>query len=227
MPHPPDPRSAYLHIPFCHRRCFYCDFVVVPLGGSGRCGLRARQRASITAYLNQLQREIAAAPNGAPLATIYIGGGTPLPLTSDQIGALIDALRHRYGIQQGAEITLEMDPASFDQRKLQQIIGCGVNRISLGGQSFDDEVLDRPGRRHRRQDLLEACAWMQVAYGMVSSAPEPGSDPEPPRSDCGFVGSPTGAGSPAMPLIFGFMTYPWNLNGVSAAATAGPVGSAG
>ena len=163
MPHPPHPRSAYLHIPFCHRRCFYCDFAVVPLGDRADAD-SGPGSTSIAAYLNLLQREIAAAPDGAPLATIYIGGGTPSLLTADQIGALIDALRRRFGIQQGAEITLEMDPASFDQRKLQRLMDCGVNRISLGGQSFDDDVLERLGRRHRRQDLLEACAWMQLAH---------------------------------------------------------------
>ena len=163
MPHPHHPRSAYLHIPFCHRRCFYCDFAVVPLGDRADAD-SGPGSTSIAAYLNLLQREIAAAPDGAPLATIYIGGGTPSLLTADQIGALIDALRRRFGIQQGAEITLEMDPASFDQRKLQRLMDCGVNRISLGGQSFDDDVLERLGRRHRRQDLLEACAWMQLAH---------------------------------------------------------------
>ena len=163
MPYPPPPRSAYLHIPFCHRRCYYCDFAVVPLGDrvDAKDGPGSR---SIADYLQLLHREIAAAPGGPPLSTVYIGGGTPSLLTADQIGALLSALRQQFGLQPGAEITLEMDPASFDQAQLMAVLAAGVNRISLGGQSFDDAVLDDLGRRHRRADLLEACHWMQAAH---------------------------------------------------------------
>ena len=163
MPYPPPPRSAYLHIPFCHRRCYYCDFAVVPLGDrvDARDGPGSR---SIAEYLQLIHREIAAAPSGPPLSTVYIGGGTPSLLTADQIGALLSALRQQFGLQPGAEITLEMDPASFDQAQLMAVLAAGVNRISLGGQSFDDAVLDDLGRRHRRADLLEACHWMQAAH---------------------------------------------------------------
>jgi putative oxygen-independent coproporphyrinogen III oxidase len=154
------PRSAYLHIPFCHRRCFYCDFAVVPLGdradafgGSGS--------GSIEAYLDLLSAEISLSPQGPALATVYVGGGTPSLLRPDQISGLLQQLRGRFGFQQGAEITLEMDPATFEQSDLQSLIAAGVTRVSLGGQSFDDERLAALGRRHRRQDLLEACHWLQ------------------------------------------------------------------
>jgi len=154
------PRSAYLHIPFCHRRCFYCDFAVVPLGdradafgGSGS--------GSIEAYLDLLSAEISLSPQGPALATVYVGGGTPSLLRSDQISGLLQQLRSRFGFQQGAEITLEMDPATFEQSDLQSLIAAGVTRVSLGGQSFDDVRLAALGSRHRRQDLLEACHWLQ------------------------------------------------------------------
>ena len=162
MPYPLPPRSAYLHIPFCHRRCYYCDFAVVPLGDrvDARDGPGSR---SIEDYLQLLHREIASASSGPPLSTVYIGGGTPSLLTVDQIAALLAALRKRFGLQQGAEITLEMDPASFDHDQLIAVLAAGVNRISLGGQSFDDAVLMDLGRRHRRADLLEACRWMRAA----------------------------------------------------------------
>ena len=156
------PRSAYLHIPFCHRRCYYCDFAVVPLGdradGSGGPG-----SASIEAYLVLLQREIALTPGGPPLSTVYLGGGTPSLLTPAQVGGLLDALRRRYGLAPGAEISLEMDPASFDQPRLEGYLAAGINRVSLGGQSFDDIVLADLGRRHRRADLLEAAGWLRQA----------------------------------------------------------------
>ena len=167
----PLPRSAYLHIPFCHRRCFYCDFPVVPLGdraggAPGQTGSR-----SIEAYLELLCGEIEASPAGPPLSTIYVGGGTPSMLTAEQLRAVLRSLKRRYGFAPGAEISLELDPASFDQTRLQGYLRAGVNRVSLGGQSFDDDVLERLGRRHRRRDLLEAAAWLQQAraQGELSS----------------------------------------------------------
>ena len=85
-------------------------------------------------------------------------------LSPNQIGGLLDELNGRFGIQQGAEITLEMDPASFDKVYLESVIYKGVNRISLGGQSFDDDVLKKLGRRHTSEDLIEACSWMDIAH---------------------------------------------------------------
>ncbi len=157
------PRSAYLHIPFCHRRCFYCDFAVVPLGDRAGAAAGEPGSASIMHYLELLHREIAASQDGAPLSTVYLGGGTPSLLAPEQVAALLGALVARYGIAAGAEITLELDPASFDQRRLQGYLDAGINRVSLGGQSFDDAVLASLGRRHRRHDLLQAISWLQAA----------------------------------------------------------------
>ncbi len=153
------PRAAYLHIPFCHRRCFYCDFAVVPLGDRAD-GARS---GSVAAYLELLHAEIGAAPPGPPLSTVYLGGGTPSLLTPAQVGGLLDALRRRYGLAPAAEVTLEMDPASFDQQRLQGMLAAGVSRVSLGGQSFDDGVLERLGRRHRRADLEQTAGWLRRA----------------------------------------------------------------
>ncbi|WP_411871018.1 radical SAM family heme chaperone HemW [Vulcanococcus limneticus] len=153
------PRSAYLHIPFCHRRCFYCDFAVVPLGDRAD----GASSGSIARYLEQLLAEIAAAPDRPPLSTVYVGGGTPSMLTPAQLGQLLAALRARFGLAPGAELSLEMDPASFDQDRLAGYLAAGVNRVSLGGQSFDDAVLERLGRRHRRADLLQAATWLAAA----------------------------------------------------------------
>jgi oxygen-independent coproporphyrinogen-3 oxidase len=74
-------------------------------------------------------------------------------------------------LQSGSEITLEMDPASFERMDLEALLRCGVNRVSLGGQSFDDQVLESLGRRHRRSDLLEACEWLHgaVEHGALRS----------------------------------------------------------
>jgi oxygen-independent coproporphyrinogen-3 oxidase len=153
------PRSAYLHIPFCHRRCFYCDFAVVPLGDHAD----GANSGSIAGYLELLLGEIAAAPAGPPLATVYVGGGTPSMLTPAQVGSLLAALGTHFGLAPGAEISLEMDPASFDGPRLAGYLAAGVNRVSLGGQSFDDAVLERLGRRHRSTDLLQAASWLHQA----------------------------------------------------------------
>lgn len=157
---PAGPRAAYLHIPFCHRRCFYCDFPVVPLGDRAD----GERSASIPAYLHLLTAEIAAAPPGPPLSTVYLGGGTPSLLSPAQVGSLLAALRHRYGLAPAAEISLELDPASFDRQRLAGYLAAGVNRVSLGGQSFDDGVLAQLGRRHRAADLHEAIDWLQRAF---------------------------------------------------------------
>ena len=159
---PVTPRSAYLHIPFCHRRCYYCDFAVVPLGDRAD-GASGPGSASIRAYLELLQREIALAPGGPPLSTVYLGGGTPSLLSPDQVAGLLEALARRFGLADGAEITLEMDPASFDEARLNGYLASGINRVSLGGQSFEDAVLDSLGRRHRRRDLLQAAGWLARA----------------------------------------------------------------
>jgi oxygen-independent coproporphyrinogen-3 oxidase len=157
------PRSAYLHIPFCHRRCFYCDFPVVPLGDRASGAAGDPGSASIAAYLQLLLGEIALAPSGPPLSTVYVGGGTPSMLTAVQLAELLNALRRRFGFAPAAEVSLELDPASFDQRRLAGYLAAGVNRVSLGGQSFDDAVLERLGRRHRRADLVEAAGWLHTA----------------------------------------------------------------
>ncbi len=158
----PAPRSAYIHVPFCHRRCFYCDFAVVPLGDKADAQGGPGSR-SIEAYLGQLLHEIELSPTGPPLATVYIGGGTPSLLTPEQVGRVLNTLRAHFGFQSGSEITLEMDPASFERLDLEALLRCGVNRVSLGGQSFDDQVLESLGRRHRRSDLVQACEWLHRA----------------------------------------------------------------
>ncbi len=157
------PRSAYLHIPFCHRRCFYCDFAVVPLGDKAN-GEAGPGSSSIKSYLKLLHREIDLVKDHTPLSTVYIGGGTPSLLSPTQINSLLNHLRNLFGFQHGAEITLEIDPASFNQISLDAFLGIGINRLSLGGQSFDDDLLLKLGRRHSSKELIEACNWIHERY---------------------------------------------------------------
>ena len=134
------PRAAYLHIPFCHRRCFYCDFAVVPLGDHAD----GAHSASIAAYLPLLQAEIAASPNPAPLSTVYIGGGTPSLLTPEQMGQLLEGLRQHFGFAPGinsSSRTREAGPAATttttaeQQHQYQQPPPSFMNSNSSSGNS--------------------------------------------------------------------------------------------
>ena len=157
------PRSAYLHIPFCHKRCFYCDFSIIPLGNSA-ADPASPGITSINAYLDLLHREIAITPKGPALSTIYFGGGTPSLLKESELGNLLEKLKKKFGIQDGAEINMEIDPATFVENDLEEYLKIGINRVSLGGQSFEDSTLALIGRKHNRFDLIEACKWVNKFF---------------------------------------------------------------
>ena len=153
------PRSAYVHIPFCHKRCFYCDFSIIPLGDSAETPGSPRI-TSINAYLDLLHREISISPKGPALSTIYFGGGTPSLLNKHEVGDLLNHLQGKFGLQDGAEITMEVDPATFVENDLKGFLEIGINRLSLGGQAFDDSTLASIGRKHNHSQLIEACNWV-------------------------------------------------------------------
>ena len=156
------PRSAYIHIPFCHRRCFYCDFAVIPVGDNVS-SLEGYGSEMIKNYLHFLFKEILSIRHKTPMSTIYIGGGTPSILDPKQIKELIKLFKDNYGIDYGAEITMEVDPASFNEESLYGFIDAGVNRFSLGVQSFNDEILKKAGRRHTLNDVQDSCKWLREA----------------------------------------------------------------
>ena len=157
------PRSAYIHIPFCHRRCFYCDFSIIPMGDSVE-SLNGDGSETIKDYLRFLKKEILSIKHKSSLSTIYFGGGTPSILNPIQIRDLILLFKDFYGIDNGAEITMEIDPASFDVNDLEGFINAGVNRFSLGAQSFNNEILFEAGRRHNDKDVNNACIWLYQAH---------------------------------------------------------------
>ena len=159
------PRSAYVHIPFCHRRCFYCDFAVIPLGNKVET-LQGYGSKTVKDYLYFLHKEILSIKHKSPLSTIYIGGGTPSILDPKQIKEIIDLFKRNYGIDYGAEITMEVDPASFTQDDLHGFINAGINRFSLGVQSFNNQILQKSGRRHLREDAEKSCLWLKREYDL-------------------------------------------------------------
>lgn len=149
------PQSAYVHIPFCRRRCFYCDFPITVAGDRARGETSPR----IQTYVDTLCREIQATPVlGGSLQTIFLGGGTPSLLSVPQVDQILTQLAERFGLDTDAEISMEMDPGTFTRENLQALRSLGLNRVSLGVQSFHDEQLAACGRTHRVADVEQAIA---------------------------------------------------------------------
>lgn len=155
------PTAAYIHIPFCRRRCYYCDFPISVVGDNTTSNNAATM---VEEYLWALKKEIQTAPQLAkPLQTVFFGGGTPSILSVWQLAAILNVIDRQLGIAADAEISIEMDPGTFDLEKLQGYLDAGINRISLGVQSFDDQLLAVCGRTHNHKDILQAIALIKQA----------------------------------------------------------------
>ncbi len=147
------PRNAYVHIPFCRRRCYYCDFPVSVVGDKAT----GSTSGTIETYVEVLCQEISTTPAlGRSLETVFFGGGTPSLLAVEQLERILDSLNQRFGIATGAEISMEMDPGTFSLQQLQGYQNAGVNRVSLGVQAFQDELLNVCGRSHSSTDIFAA-----------------------------------------------------------------------
>lgn len=161
------PRSAYLHIPFCRRRCFYCDFPVavvgdkVPLGTGDR--INGSNSKTIAHYVEVLCQEIQQTPkSGQPLATVFFGGGTPSLLSVEQLAQILTVLEQQFGLEAAAELSMEIDPATFDLAQLAGYKAAGINRVSLGVQAFQGHLLQAAGRSHTVADIEAAIAVVQA-----------------------------------------------------------------
>jgi len=152
--------SLYLHIPFCHTRCYYCDFNTY----AGILPLREP-------YVRALLSEIALAGEQARLAdgslrrarTIFFGGGTPSLLTVGQVRRLLDACRAAFALDEDAEITLEANPGTLTRAQLVGLREAGINRLSLGSQSFDGQLLKTLGRIHTPEEITRALGSARAA----------------------------------------------------------------
>ena len=149
------PRAAYVHVPFCIHRCGYCDFTLV----AGRDEL-------IPAYLKSLETELQAAGGPYEVDTLFIGGGTPSQLSADQLAELLSLIRHHLPLAAGGECSLEANPDGLSQQKLQVIADGGVNRLSLGVQSFDSATLATLERQHTPD---EAVAVIERAAAVIDN----------------------------------------------------------
>jgi oxygen-independent coproporphyrinogen-3 oxidase len=152
------PQSAYLHIPFCRRRCYYCDFPISVVGDRSLLvpgePLQGSNSGTIAQYVEVLCQEIQLAPVPAqPLETVFLGGGTPSLLSVSQLNQILEVLHQRLGIAATAEISMEMDPGTFDLAQLQGYRAAGITRVSLGVQAFQAELLAVCGRSHTIHDI--------------------------------------------------------------------------
>lgn len=227
------PTAAYIHIPFCRRRCYYCDFPISVVGdvppmsrqqnhqktdgsplkspsyGAGASRQSATMQSTtiqpepsaairsseikserqsgdgkaesststvmdghgsgaIAQYLNWLEQEIevtgaSTETKQQPLATVFLGGGTPSLLSVEQLGRILNVLQQQFGIQSAAEISIEMDPGTFSLQQVQGYAQRGINRVSLGVQAFQPQILEACGRTHAPQDILQAVDWIHQA----------------------------------------------------------------
>ncbi|BBM97249.1 oxygen-independent coproporphyrinogen III oxidase [Marchantia polymorpha subsp. ruderalis] len=155
------PSSVYIHIPFCRRRCFYCDFTIVAVGE--RTDQTSDHQDSVMAnYVDLVCKEIASTArkrgncNDPALETVFFGGGTPSLLPVPLLARIMNELRAHFQISETAEIAMEMDPGTFDRQKLEGFLDCGISRVSLGVQSFQDELLKSCGRAHGLQQVHDA-----------------------------------------------------------------------
>ena len=139
------PTGLYIHVPFCEKRCVYCSFYSTVHGKEER-----------DAFVRTLAKELAFRHNDAPISTLYFGGGTPSQLDDEEMEAVFSAIHRHCVLSPHAEITFEANPDDISQQKVVHLRQLGVNRISLGVQSFDDRRLRFLNRRHTAQQALDA-----------------------------------------------------------------------
>ncbi|SHO53999.1 radical SAM family heme chaperone HemW [Anaerocolumna xylanovorans] len=139
--------GLYLHIPFCERKCLYCDFLSA-----------AADTATKDRYVNALIKEIDSYKEWACsylVKTVFIGGGTPTSLCTESIARIMEAVRNTFSFDESAEITIEANPGTAGREKLLTIKRAGINRISMGLQSADNEELKLLGRIHTYETFAE------------------------------------------------------------------------
>ncbi len=150
------PLALYVHFPWCVRKCPYCDFNSYTLHGE-----LEEQR-----YIEALQRDLAAqAPEaaGREVSSIFLGGGTPSLFSPDGIGRLLDSARGQLALALDLEVTLEANPGTIERGRFAEYRAAGVNRVSLGAQSFDDARLETLGRIHSAEETRRAAAELHAA----------------------------------------------------------------
>ncbi len=167
-------RALYVHVPFCETKCSYCDFYSLPGGRRGR---------EPAAYLDALDRELALrAPPGFAPETVFVGGGTPTVLSAEELARLGRILRERADLSRLREWTVEANPGTLDAARVDALLAAGVDRVSVGVQSFDDRVLRSVGRIHDAAQAraavrdLRAAGVPRVSVDLLFAVPGQGMD---------------------------------------------------
>lgn len=149
--------GIYVHIPFCLQKCFYCDFFSKPEDSDTlREEYTKALLAEIAFYGVKYEKKLKA-------DAIFFGGGTPSLMEPRLISAIIEGIKKNFDISADAEISLECNPATASEENLRHYRECGVNRLSIGAQSFDPEILKGLGRLHGVDDIKETVSWARRA----------------------------------------------------------------
>ena len=161
-----NPTCLYIHIPFCVRKCPYCGFFSV-----SDC------QELVPEYLRALKTELAASPREQPMQTIYVGGGTPTSLSAENLRLLLEIINGLVRRAPGCEFTIEANPGTVDAEKAAVLRGGGVNRISLGAQSFQPRILKKLGRIHsadeirRSVELFRQAGFANIGLDLIFAIP--------------------------------------------------------
>src|SRR5262245_15040325 len=164
------PSHVYVHVPFCARRCTYCDFSIA-----------VRRVVPVDEYVAALKRELEIRfpdISDAPIETLYFGGGTPSRLGGEGVASLVAMLRRHLRLAEDAEVTLETNPEDVNADAIARWRDAGVNRLSLGGQSFDERVLEWMHRSHdaaaigRAVDIARAGGIQNISLDLIFALPE-------------------------------------------------------
>ena len=151
--------ELYIHIPFCVKKCLYCDFLSFPAD-------EKTKEKYIEALCDELLY-IGSERCDKPLRSVFIGGGTPSVLPAEQIVRVIETVKNRFDLLPDAEITIECNPGTLDEDKLKAYKECGINRLSLGLQSSHEKELKSLGRIHSYEDFV-ACIRMAEEAGFTN-----------------------------------------------------------
>jgi oxygen-independent coproporphyrinogen-3 oxidase len=144
------PLSLYIHIPWCIQKCPYCDF------NSHAVKSDTPETEYIAALLNDLAEDIQRYGITRPLSSIFIGGGTPSLFSPESIDRLLRGIEQQLALEDGLETTLEANPGTFESHKFAEFRALGINRLSIGIQSFNDQLLKKLGRVHSAQEAIHA-----------------------------------------------------------------------
>jgi oxygen-independent coproporphyrinogen-3 oxidase len=167
--------GLYVHVPFCKKKCHYCNFTIALSGSQERHGtfLAALERESLRHHGRF---------KDVSFETVYLGGGTPSSLRSGELNRLFSVLAVHFKWKPDAEITCEVNPGDVDREKAELLLGLGVNRVSFGAQSFHDDTLKRLNRAHdaseitRSYGILRNSGFKNINLDLILSLPGEGWD---------------------------------------------------